>query len=189
MPLCCVCLLLYKIIKALQLLESINDQCPNAGSLVAGAVRWLQEGAWSRPQYSPLSQCRVSPVASGLHLCSSSTPGTGAADGPSLLTPPTPAHCLGLIGEKVSSQCYHQVTNPLQLQRNLNGNINMYFCMIYFICCFEKGCCFDQNWIWLHNSYLYSQYSWFYFSCMVFCVCVDIMSILYFHVTVNFFSS
>ena len=36
---------------------------------------------------------------------------------------------------------------------------------------------------------IYSQYSWFYFSCMVFCVCVDIMSILYFHVTVNFFSS
>ena len=55
------------------------------------------------------------PVASGLHLCSSSTPGTGAADGPSLLTPPTPAHCLGLIGEKVSSECYHQVTNPLKL--------------------------------------------------------------------------
>ena len=30
------------------------------------------------------------------------------------------------------------------------------FCMIYFICCFEKGCCFDQNWIWLHNSYLFT---------------------------------
>ena len=47
------------------------------------------------------------------------------------------------------------------------------YCMIYFICCFEKGCCFDQNWIWLHNSYLFTIFLVFLFQLHGFlCVCV-----------------
>ena len=122
--------------------------------------------------FVPSAECPQGPVASGLHLCSSSTPGTGA-DGPSLLTPPTPAHCLGLIREKVSSECYHQVTNPLQPNLIWTETFSCIFCMIYFICCFEKGCCFDQNWIWLHNnSYLFTIFLVLFQLHGFLCVCV-----------------
>ena len=171
MPLCCVCLclLLYKIIKALQLLESINEQCPNSWSLVAGAVRWLQEGAWSRPQYSPLSQCRVSP-------------GSGGQWSPPVqqqhtwhwrsrwCQPPHTSHSCTLSGAYRGEGV---IRWPILFYLTKSERKHFYV----FFAWFTLYVALKRVVVLIKIEFdcitaIYSQYSWFYFSCMVFCVCV-----------------